>query len=331
MEDLISQITIIVPVHNAECYLKRCIDSILAQTYTAFICILIDDGSTDTSPKICDEYAQKDNRIKVLHCPNGGPSYARNQGLNIVNTKWVTFIDSDDFVNPQFIENFFKYKNNEITTQIIQGYHCLGLEGEDSNTLYPGTAYVYNEVCEGKRSVYFEENNILYNWAVWSKLFSVEIIKKKQLKFEESIWCGEDGLFWHKYLCYIKKIIFIPERGYTYYCPQNFESVSRDGKHQLSVHEWMILAGNYKEISKVLSKKFKLGRKCSAWLQMFYLNNYFKILLKSDNLTAQQIEYLKKIRPPKNLIIWSFRGLVYFIFNFFPIMFIRKINLLKHK
>lgn len=101
MNDLIS---IIVPVYKVEKYLNRCVDSIINQTYKNLEIILVDDGSPDNCPKICDEYAKKDNRIKVIHKENGGLSDARNYGLEIFKGKYVTFIDSDDYVEYNYVE-----------------------------------------------------------------------------------------------------------------------------------------------------------------------------------------------------------------------------------
>ena len=100
----IPKISIIVPVYNVESYLPRCIDSILAQTYTDFELILVDDGSPDNSGAICDEYAAKDSRIRVIHKENGGVSSARNTGLDFASGKYISFVDSDDVVHPQMYE-----------------------------------------------------------------------------------------------------------------------------------------------------------------------------------------------------------------------------------
>jgi glycosyltransferase involved in cell wall biosynthesis len=106
MKDLIS---IVVPVYNTSVYLNKCIESIINQTYTNLEIILVDDGSTDNSGNICDEYALKDNRISVFHTKNKGQSEARNLGISNSNGECISFIDSDDFVNLDFIE--FLYKN----------------------------------------------------------------------------------------------------------------------------------------------------------------------------------------------------------------------------
>lgn len=101
-------ISVIVPVYKVESYLSRCIDSILSQSFTDFELILVDDGSPDNCGKICDEYANKDNRIKVIHKKNGGLSSARNAGIDWAfensNSHWLTFIDSDDWIHPQYLE-----------------------------------------------------------------------------------------------------------------------------------------------------------------------------------------------------------------------------------
>ena len=96
------EISVIVPVYNVERYLTRCIDSILAQTYQNFELILVDDGSTDGSGTLCDSYMKKDSRIKVIHKKNGGLSDARNSGIDAAEGEFLSFIDSDDWVRPDF-------------------------------------------------------------------------------------------------------------------------------------------------------------------------------------------------------------------------------------
>ncbi len=112
-------ISVIVPVYNVESYLRRCVDSILNQTFTDFELILVDDGSPDNCPAICDEYAQKDSRVHVIHQENRGQSTARNIALNWVyahsDSQWLTFIDSDDWVHPQMLELLYDNAINDET------------------------------------------------------------------------------------------------------------------------------------------------------------------------------------------------------------------------
>lgn len=103
----IPQISVIVPVYNVEKYLSRCIESILSQTFTDFELLLIDDGSTDRSGEICDEYAKKDTRIRVFHTKNRGVSAARNLGLDNAKGEWISFVDSDDWVENDYLKSLF--------------------------------------------------------------------------------------------------------------------------------------------------------------------------------------------------------------------------------
>ena len=101
MEKLIS---IVLPIYNVEKYIEKCMDSVLNQTYKNIEVILVDDGSPDRCPKICEEYAKKDNRIKVVHKENGGLSDARNAGIKVANGEYITFIDSDDYIDQDYVE-----------------------------------------------------------------------------------------------------------------------------------------------------------------------------------------------------------------------------------
>lgn len=105
MSNINTLVSVIVPVYKVEKYLHRCIDSIINQTYKNLEIILVDDGSPDNCGKICDEYAEKDNRIKVIHKSNGGLSSARNAGLDVANGDYVYFVDSDDYIDTKLVED----------------------------------------------------------------------------------------------------------------------------------------------------------------------------------------------------------------------------------
>lgn len=185
-------ISIIVPVYNVEKYLRYCIDSILSQTFTDFELLLIDDGSKDKSGEICDEYAKKDNRIKVYHKENGGVSSARNLGLNKANGEWVCFIDSDDIVLNTYLKNMVDAISNA-NSMILSNYHredmAVSKVKLDNVTLHN------DEIIR-----YFIENNIFALTAPYSKLYKIDIIRKYSLKFPEGINMGEDAIFIMRYL-----------------------------------------------------------------------------------------------------------------------------------
>lgn len=114
-------VSIIMPVYNVEKYIRGSIDSVLAQTYTDFELIIVDDGSPDYSPQICDEYASKNNRIRVIHKLNGGLSSARNTGVDHANGKYILFIDSDDTIEPDLLEKVVPVAEKENADVTIFG------------------------------------------------------------------------------------------------------------------------------------------------------------------------------------------------------------------
>ena len=122
MEDLIS---VVVPIYNVENYIKKCVDSILSQTYKNLEIILVDDGSPDNCPQICDEYAQKDNRIKVIHKENGGLSDARNAGIDISKGKFITFIDSDDYIEKDYVEVLYNSIKENASDMAIGSHKAI--------------------------------------------------------------------------------------------------------------------------------------------------------------------------------------------------------------
>ena len=125
------KISIIVPVYNVEQYINRCIDSLLGQTLKDIEIILVDDGSPDQCPQICDEYARKDSRIKVIHKKNNGLGYARNSGLELATGEYIAFVDSDDYVNINMYEKLY---NETINNNFDIVYCGFIVENKDKST-----------------------------------------------------------------------------------------------------------------------------------------------------------------------------------------------------
>lgn len=186
------KISVIVPVYNVEKYLSRCIDSILAQTFTDFELLLIDDGSNDNSGNICDDYVKKDNRIRVFHKENGGVSSARNLGLNKAKGEWICFVDSDDTVSVKYLynmSNFIRYEDMLILSNYRDKDKSDCIIKLDNVTLYK------DEIVR-----YFIANKVLTLSGPCSKLFNNGIIRKYSLRFPDSIQMGEDTIFLIRYL-----------------------------------------------------------------------------------------------------------------------------------
>lgn len=203
------KISIIIPVYNAEKYLRECLDSILNQSFQDFEILLINDGSTDGSPAICDEYAAKDWRVKVFHKENGGVSSARNLGLDHANGEWITFVDSDDFLNDNFIdEKLNRYLKNLSFDLII------------NNAFIYSTINKYQRYSFVERTLTTKDFLKYYGLTIvdtpWAKFFKRSIIKKSQIFFNEQFNLGEDLLFNMNYLLYSNKIALIDHPFYNY-------------------------------------------------------------------------------------------------------------------
>lgn len=160
-------ISIIVPVYNTEKYLSACIESILGQTFTNFELILVNDGSKDESGVICDTFSQIDNRIQVIHKSNGGVSSARNSGLEIARGKWITFIDSDDFIKPTFLENLYKPIYEDSKIEFVHGGACNWSNGQ---------VVGYNQRYEDRIGDDPSDLFISSRGLMFSKLFSSQLI-----------------------------------------------------------------------------------------------------------------------------------------------------------
>lgn len=198
------KVSIIVPVYKAEKYLHRCVDSILAQTFTDWECILVDDGSPDGSGAICDEYAQKDARIRIIHKENGGVSSARNMALGIITGKWLTFVDSDDCLYPNaFAYLFLPAEQNNL--DMVQCHF---------NRDYKEGQVVADVTNILSASQYADSEN--YLTCVWGTLFKTSIIQEHSLRFNEEIRLGEDQIFLLNYMQYCKRIQRIGDVLYFY-------------------------------------------------------------------------------------------------------------------
>ena len=238
-------ISIIVPVYNTEQYLDRCIQSVLAQTYTNWELLLIDDGSTDSSGAICDKYAAEDNRIRVFHKENGGVSSARNLGLDNAKGEWITFVDSDDWVDDQYIEFMVSDQAYDFVSCY---YQAIGWSKWVSCP--PPEEKYTQEVL----NTCVSENLMAWN-TPWAKRFRTQIIQANQCKFNESISFGEDAIFVYKYLRHIKSAKISSKILYYYDC-SNLHSLGR--KHinwkQLSPILYLII-----ETIEILEADYKIN------------------------------------------------------------------------
>ena len=201
-----TQISVIVPVYKVEKHLSRCIDSILNQTFRSFELILIDDGSPDNSGKICDQYSQSDERVFAFHQENRGVSASRNLGIEKSNGAYLLFVDSDDYLEPDYIETLYENRTDLTISGIIK-------EKENGTVL----SHVEFETCQFDNIIDYEllfKSSEIYS--PYCKLFLSSLIKENNIMFPLGIQWGEDGIFIADYLEYVKSVKFLSYIGYHY-------------------------------------------------------------------------------------------------------------------
>lgn len=217
MEDMIS---IIIPVYNAEKYLERCLESVLKQSYSRWEVILIDDGSSDKSPIICNKFAEKDTRFRVIHQVNQGICCARNVGLQIASGEWFTFLDHDDWLPKDALKILHK-KITDLKADLI----C----GNFSRVLISGSKQDRKEsqtfVCSVQDADAMAQFLPLI-YTPWAKLYRTSILKKNELLFSTDVNIIEDCYFVFRFIRYCSVVASIPDDVY-YWSHINSSSESR--------------------------------------------------------------------------------------------------------
>ncbi|MCQ2497392.1 MAG: glycosyltransferase [Lachnospiraceae bacterium] len=203
-------ISIIVPAYNIENYIARCLDSILAQTYTELQIIIVDDGSTDGTPQICDEYVTKDSRIKVIHKKNGGVSTARNAGLKEATGKYIGYVDPDDYIEPDMYERMHRAMINNPVDLVICSYSQMGPGAEKYN--FSGKEILLSK--EEALDAYICDNRDFHIFnSVWSKFYARELVENIKFTVGHD---SEDILYTTEALANCKGCVFIDIPLYNY-------------------------------------------------------------------------------------------------------------------
>lgn len=276
-------ISIIVPVYNVEQYLPRCIDSILAQSFPDFELILVEDGSPDNCGVICDEYAARDNRVRVIHKENGGVSSARNAGLDAAAGEYIMFCDSDDYVSPDWVQQLYRavrsyanaFVNCNVWTVASDGNMVLRYDVANPNRIIPMHSYYELYVSSLDSSL-------------WNKIYSGEIIREQQLRFYEDLHIGEDVVFNVEYYKTCDQIIFINSPLY-FYCSNTASLTHTYRPNTMEMHRVVFNAR-----LPVIEEAY-LGNYLDSWLYRFIqmLNEVFD---KRNTMSfCKKMQYCQKL------------------------------------
>ena len=324
-------LSIIIPVYNVEKYLEKCIDSIINQTYTNLEIILVDDGSTDNCGNICDEYAKKDNRIKLIHKENGGTSDARNEGLKISTGEYIGFVDSDDYIEPNMYEemiNNIKKNNADI---VICSYNNTNNKKRQRKVNKKRYSYINNDEIEiinkeeAVSKLFFDDS---CRGFLWNKLYKRDMLynDKKLILFDDNIKILEDLLYNYIVFQNADRVVFNHNRFYNYV--QREDSALHLG-YSLTNKTFFYLMALDKLIQTVNDEKIrdKLKRDyCTeATYVYYYLTKYstinkdttdkLKKAKKKYKKDIQNSKYLKASKKIKTTLCYYFPPILYYIYN----------------
>lgn len=232
-------VSVIVPVYKVEKYLKKCINSIINQTYKNLEIILVDDGSPDNCPQICDNYAKKDSRIKVIHKQNGGVSRARNTGMQEASGEYICFVDSDDWLPKDAIKQLVT------ATEENNADFCFGATTEVGATK-ENVVFDVKKMCIDKSDAekFFSYISVMYT-GPWAKLYHRQLLEQNGIEFPEDVKYGEDAGFIFKYFCACNRLCSINSRVYFY---NRMVDDSATRKYHTQMHYW--INNNLDELKK---------------------------------------------------------------------------------
>ena len=314
-----SLISIIIPVYNVEKYLSRCIDSILNQTYKNLEIILVDDGSPDNCGAICDEYALKDNRIKILHLKNGGPSYARNKGIEIATGDYIGFVDADDYID----ENMFNkmlLKQKEVDADIVCCNHTLVYY---DNKIKKLDSVISNGFVNKDSAMKLAITELSFGAFLWNKLFKKEMLYNFKLK---------EGIFYEDYdagtrlIANAGKIFYICDNLYFY-----FQGNPNSTTHQ---HNYSKVLDHFNVAIDVvnLCKKSNLNESLYyAKRRLIKVSISLLGIIYLNKLEEEKKEELKKLKNTivSNLKILCFSNIA-FMKKIFCLLFLISPSIIKH-
>ena len=282
-------ISVIVPVYNVEKVLYHCIDSILNQSFVDFEILLVNDGSTDNSGRICDKYAEKDTRVKVIHKQNGGVSSARNAGIEAAQGEYICFVDSDDYLESNYLKELIETKKKY----------------PDFDNVWCGFQTVEDYYNNNKKAYDVERDNdysfsdlnsimdLFEKWFVqmpWNKLYKTKTIVENSIVFPPELSLGEDYIFNLRYLdCTNGKIVVINKPLYDYL---------RDGKESLDNKYYPNLLEIYRRLNSETEKYAQKWKLSEEQISKMYNSFFFRleaVLRNTFNKNNNQ-SFLKKIK-----------------------------------
>ena len=305
-------ISVIIPVYNNEKTIYRCIDSLINQSFDNFEVILVNDGSTDLSKDICNEYANNYFNISVVHKANGGVSSARNTGIKIANGEYIMFCDSDDYIEKNTLSRLYKQIKKEESDICISGAYW---NFYDNNELYRTNICAYAENISdytyniSKYYMYMFRTSSILIQSCWSKLYKKSIITNNNIYFNENMICYEDFEFNLRFLSKSKKFSYIKDILY-YYNDSIISNPLKKRKKDNIVYEISKLYESWKEFMNNIPNNLDIKNFMNNIFIELYMLPLKKILLTNNMKYKSKIDilidlendiYFKKLNEEVNI------------------------------
>lgn len=257
--NVLNKVSIVVPIYNAELYLGYCINSILSQTYINLEVLLINDGSSDGSLQICNNYARIDKRVKVIDIANGGVGNARNVGMQYATGQFLQFVDSDDVISPVMTEKLVQAMETYKKDVVFCGMKMINLKDKRPTDIVCCTSQGIGKECVLDRETFLEKSSyLLWKTALlespWNKLFRLDIIKRNHIKFPVELSLGEDFMMNMQYYVLCNGAVFLSEILY-YYMIVNDLALTRIYRSEMFENQVLLIEEFRKQIGKYIEVK----------------------------------------------------------------------------
>ena len=305
------KISVIVPVYKTEGLLDRCVESIVGQTYKNLEIILVDDGSPDNCPAMCDEWAEKDSRIRVIHKENGGVSSARNAALDIATGDYIGFVDSDDWIEPEMYSSLIQKISESGKNIALCSYYAVEISGER----YERRCVVDKEVLD--KDDYFRFIVLGGDGGyIWNRLYDADILK--EVRFDEDIWYSEDLLFNFKTAQKSNGAAVLDKAEYNYVQKRIREQAWIMDDHSFDSMTAFEIMLSYKDIPEDVYDCCLRGYAAAAFTLLSGVLTNEKYFYKYDDIRSAILNFKKRILVQKKypikdkgkvLALWHCPGL----------------------
>ena len=283
-------VSIIVPLYNAEKYIARCLDSLLAQTFMHIEVIIINDGSTDRSREISDTFCRKDTRVSIYDFPNRGVSLARNEGIMRARGKWILFVDADDFIDSDTIEVLLNLQAKHNVNTVLYSF-IFEFENTVRNGLLPNQYINLRDILEGRFEV---ENTDMILCSPCNKLYNKKIIIDNEIRFDSELPYGEDFEFNSKYFSCVSDLALTSQALYHYDC-----SIGNSGVKKVR-HNFDAIINKMDNAFSLLSENVKCDFRLSYDFHQRFISDRWRyaiyLLMNSSETLKIKVDLIERWR-----------------------------------